>query len=146
MESKLSRWCDGLIEAGWLIAVIGTPLFFNIHSSRVFEPDKLTLLRSIALLMITAWIIKFIDTQGWRSLDWLKWKNPNSIWKMPFVLPTAILVLVYILSSILSVTPFVSWLWLLSTPSGNLYNIFLYRCVCLNGFHNAFSLASGSVS
>ncbi len=46
MNSKLSQWCDGLIEAGWLAAIIAIPLFFNIHSDRVFEPDKITLLRS----------------------------------------------------------------------------------------------------
>jgi hypothetical protein len=66
MESKLSRWCEGAIEAGWLAAVIVTPLFFNIHSARVFEPDKLTLLRSIALFMSAMWLVKFIDQKEWR--------------------------------------------------------------------------------
>ena len=41
MDSRLSRWCDGLLEAGWLVAILAIPLFFNIHSERVFEPDKL---------------------------------------------------------------------------------------------------------
>jgi len=62
--SKLSQWCDRLIEAGWLAAIIVTPLFFNIYSSRVFEPDKLTTLRSIALVMATAWIIKFFEERN----------------------------------------------------------------------------------
>jgi tetratricopeptide (TPR) repeat protein len=109
MESKLSQWCEGLIEAGWLAAVVATPLFFNIHSSRVFEPDKLTLLRSIALLMSVAWLIKFIDRQEWRSLDWLRWRSENSIWRMPFVLPVLLLVVVYLLSTLFSITRSVSW-------------------------------------
>ena len=47
MTTKLSRYCDGIMEAGWLAAVILIPIFFNIYSSRIFEPDKITLLRSL---------------------------------------------------------------------------------------------------
>ncbi|MCP5094357.1 MAG: hypothetical protein GY943_02260, partial [Chloroflexi bacterium] len=108
MDSKLSRWCDGLIESGALAAVILTPLFFNIHSDRVFEPDKLTLLRSIAVLVATAWLIKFVDQKGWQH-NVLRWRNENSIWRMPFILPVTILVAVYLLSTLFSVTPSVSW-------------------------------------
>ena len=60
-SSRLSALCDKIIEAGWLVAVVLVPLFFNIYSSRVFEPDKLTLLRSIALVMSAAWIVRTID-------------------------------------------------------------------------------------
>ena len=109
MPSKLSQWCNAFIEAGWLIAIVAIPLFFNIHSDRVFEPDKLTLLRSIALLMAGAWLVGFVDRQGWENVDWLKWDHPQSIWRMPFVLPVFLLVVVYIISSIFSVTPVVSW-------------------------------------
>ena len=110
MDSKLTKWCDGIIEAGWLLAVILTPLFFNIHSSRVFEPDKLTLLRSVALLMCMAWLVKFVDQRGWKNSHWLNWKSDDSIWRQPFALLIALLALVYIVSAIFSVTPAVSWL------------------------------------
>ncbi len=109
MDSKLSRWCDGLIETGWLTAVIAIPLFFNIHSDRVFEPDKLTLLRSIALLMSVAWLVKFFDGQGWQQLNRLRWQDEDSIWRKPFILPIFLLVIVYLVSTALSVTPRVSW-------------------------------------
>jgi len=110
MNSKLSRWADGLIEAGWIAAIIATPLFFNIHSDRVFEPDKLTLLRSIALLMVAAWLVKFIDQQGWRDLNWLRWRDEESVWRKPFVLPMFALSMVYLISTIFSVTPTISFL------------------------------------
>lgn len=109
MDSKLSRWCEGLIEAGWLAAVIAIPLFFNIHSERVFEPDKLTLLRSIAVLMSVAWLVKFVDQQGWRDMSWLNAKNKAAIWHQPFVLPIFTIIIVYLISTIFSVTPRVSW-------------------------------------
>ena len=64
MNSKLARWCDGLLEAGWLSAIVLIPLFFNIHSDRVFEPDKLTLLRSIAVFMLAVWLVKFVEQRG----------------------------------------------------------------------------------
>jgi hypothetical protein len=109
MDSKLARLSDGIIEAGWLAAVVATPLFFNIHSARVFEPDKLTLLRSIAVVMAAAWAIKFIARQEWRDLRWLSRRSENAIWRTPFAIPVALLVVVYLLSTIFSVTPVVIW-------------------------------------
>jgi hypothetical protein len=53
-QTKLDRWCTSIIEAGWLAALIVAPLFFNVYSSRVFEPDKISLIRSIALVMLLA--------------------------------------------------------------------------------------------
>jgi tetratricopeptide (TPR) repeat protein/O-antigen ligase len=64
MPTKLSFLCDRIIEAGWLVALVVTPLFFNVHSSRIFEPDKITLLRSLALLMVLAWMVKGLES--WR--------------------------------------------------------------------------------
>lgn len=109
MDSRLTRWCRGFIEAGWLAAVIAAPLFFNIHSERVFEPDKLTIVRSIALLMSAAWLVQFVDNLGWRNLSWIRPRSANSIWRMPFVLPVVALVVVYLLSTLFSVVPRVSW-------------------------------------
>jgi tetratricopeptide (TPR) repeat protein len=97
--SKLSAWCDKLIEMGWLAAVVVVPLFFNIYSSRVFEPDKLTTLRSIAIIMALAWLVKWFEERG----------NPNRdtrlSWRTPLVVPTLILVVIYMISSALSVAP-----------------------------------------
>lgn len=97
--SKLSVWCDRLIEMGWLAAVIIVPLFFDIYSSRVFEPDKLTTLRSIALVMALAWLVKWIE----------ELRNPNRdraiTWRTPLVLPTLLMVVIYMLSTALSVAP-----------------------------------------
>ncbi len=61
MQTKLSRICDAIIEAGWLFALVVAPLFFNTWSSRVFEPDKIHLVRSIAFLMAAAWLVQLIE-------------------------------------------------------------------------------------
>ncbi|MBC8264557.1 MAG: hypothetical protein H8E47_10595, partial [Anaerolineales bacterium] len=106
MQTKLSTLCDKVIEAGWLTAIIVVPLFFNVYSDRVFEPDKLTLLRSIALVMAVAWVIKVLEAGSWR-LEVGNWKL---VLGTPLVLPTLLLVAVYILATIASVTPRIS-LW-----------------------------------
>lgn len=40
-STRLSHFCDRALEAGWLLGVTITPVFFNVYSSRVFEPDKI---------------------------------------------------------------------------------------------------------
>ena len=117
MTTKLSRLCEAFIEAGWLAVLIVTPLFFNVHSSRVFEPDKISLMRSIALLMAAAWLVKAIN-DGFgagraRSGDRPELVEPRpSLWQRvrstPLVLPTLLLVLAYLISTALSLTPRIS--------------------------------------
>jgi tetratricopeptide (TPR) repeat protein len=113
MRTKLSTFCDRIIEAGWLAAAVAVPLFFNIYSARTFEPDKITLMRSIVSVMILAWIISVVErgvgdpdsdapiSLADRFRQWLKF---------PLFLPTALLALVYIISTIFSLAPKVS-LW-----------------------------------
>ncbi len=112
MRTKLSLFCDKIIEAGWLAAVVAVPLFFNIYSARTFEPDKITLIRSIVSIMILAWIIAVVerglsdqdDSQPSLTGHFRRWL------KIPFFLPTLLLALVYIVSTALSISPKVS-LW-----------------------------------
>ena len=117
MQTKLSVFCAKLIEAGWLLAVVITPLFFNGNSNRVFEPDKISILRSIVLVMIGAWIIKIIDgshlLQG-PDIQTQKERHKVGVWKRilktPLVLPTILLAGSYTLSTMLSVMSHIS-LW-----------------------------------
>ncbi|MFB0546380.1 MAG: tetratricopeptide repeat protein [Anaerolineae bacterium] len=124
MGTRLSAFCDKVIEAGWLAAVIVAPLFFNIYSSRVFEPDKITLVRSIASVMAVAWVIKVLDgafqeeegeegtetrgrEQGEEEALVNLWKRVKAV---PLMLPTLALVAIYLLSTVASVVPGIS-LW-----------------------------------
>jgi tetratricopeptide (TPR) repeat protein/O-antigen ligase len=110
MKTKLSEFCDRILEAGWLSALIVAPLFFNIYSDRVFEPDKLTLVRSLALVMAAVWLTKALA--GAFSGD--KPANRPALWERirstPLMPPTLLMVLAYILSTALSVAPHIS-LW-----------------------------------
>jgi len=100
MRTRLSVFCDKVIEAGWLTALVVVPLFFNIYSQRVFEPDKLSLLRSLAVLMSSAWLVRVVEDwraggkkEGPRVAPW-RW-----VTRTPMVLPTLLLVLIYLIST-----------------------------------------------
>jgi hypothetical protein len=111
MPTKLSRYCEGIMEAAWLAAVIVVPIFFNIYSSRIFEPDKITLLRTLALVILGAWLVKLIEEgrARWETLD-----KRESFLKFllhtPLLGPVAALAIVYLVATLFSVSPRVSLL------------------------------------
>jgi tetratricopeptide (TPR) repeat protein len=121
-SSRLSALCEKIIEAGWLAAVVLVPLFFNVYSSRVFEPDKLTLLRTIALTMIAAWIIKWIEQ---RKLPKETDRPDRVTRRTPLVLATIVLVVVYLISTVFSLVPAVSFLGSYQRLQGT-YSTFSY--------------------
>jgi tetratricopeptide (TPR) repeat protein/O-antigen ligase len=117
------------MEAAWLAAVSVVPLFFNVYSSRIFEPDKITILRTLALTTLAAWIIKLVEEGG------IKWKSQNgdkSLFKYliryPLMLPVMGLVIVYIISTIFSVTPSISLLGSYQRLQGT-YTTFSYLII-----------------
>ncbi|MCC7359405.1 MAG: O-antigen ligase family protein [Anaerolineales bacterium] len=106
MPNRLSRACEAVMEAAWLLGLVVTPLFFNIFSSRVFEPDKITLMRSLALTALAAWLIKLISESGLRfDATRSQHASPAGFLRVPLVLPVAGLVLVYTIATVFSVAP-----------------------------------------
>ncbi len=109
MRTKLSIFCGKIIEAGWLVAVVAVPLFFNIYTARTFEPDKITLLRIIAMVMVLAWVVKVVE-HGRVGDGSLPFKAQAQAWlKTPLFLPTLGIVSVYLISTIFSISPAVSF-------------------------------------
>jgi hypothetical protein len=122
MQTKLSLLCEKIIEAGWLAVLILVPVFFNIYSARTFEPDKLTLMRSIALVMALAWLVKVAEVGFGRvgaggsgetkdaELPINAGRGVRKLLDAPLFLPTLLLIFAYIVSTIFSISPTVS-LW-----------------------------------
>ncbi len=108
MTSRLSRFCEALIEAGWLAALIAVPLFFNIYSARVFEPDKISTLRAITFVMLGAWIVKQVDLLSIHASS-ARWPAFRNLLRTPLVLPTLLLALAYLISTIFSLVPRISF-------------------------------------
>lgn len=102
--SRLSQWCDRIVEAGWLIAVIVTPLFVNMYSRRGFEADKLALLRGLAMLMAAAWLIGWFDRRHTRS------DAPQPIARHFVKWAALVFAALTLLSSALSSAPRIAWL------------------------------------
>lgn len=107
MQTKISRFCNYLIEAGWISAAITTALYFNVYSSRIFEPDKIALLRSIALLVALAWLVKIIDQ---RKTGLKQTFSIKGVLTIPLMFPVMLLIISYLISSLFSVVPLTSWL------------------------------------
>lgn len=119
MLTKLGLYADRAIEGGWLVAAVLAPLYFNVYSSRVFEPDKISTLRSLVLLMTVAWLVKLLEggIRGWRDTPqatlsgavrgaaekalpgWL------GVLRTPMLVPVLVYALTYLVSSIFTITP-----------------------------------------
>lgn len=102
------------MEAAWLLAALITPIFFNIYSSRIFEPDKITLLRSLALVVIAAWVVKLIEMGGSRweiisSGEGGVRRRVRVLMRAPLIGLVFALTVVYLLATIFSVTPYTSF-------------------------------------
>ncbi|MDQ6693167.1 MAG: hypothetical protein M3014_01920, partial [Chloroflexota bacterium] len=125
MLTRLGYYADRLLEMGWLSVVVLTPLFFNVYSSRVFEPDKISTMRSLVLIMLVAWLIKLLEggvraysateaappARGGRLVavadgaarsglpNWL------GFLRVPMLLAVLVYALAYLVSTIFTVTP-----------------------------------------
>ena len=119
-QVSLSVLCDKVIEAGWMALVVVVPLFFNVYSHRSFEPDKIALMRSVALVMGLAWLIKMLEVGSWK-LEVGSWKlegnarHPISnlqslVSRHPLLLSSLLLIAIYIFTTITSIAPRLS-LW-----------------------------------
>ncbi len=148
-HAKIQHYCEGIIEAGWLAALIVAPLFFNTYSSRVFEPDKISLIRTISLVMLMAYLVKAIDggrlwlpssggasaagSQNQAPSDELQaginWR-PSNLWKLPLLLPVLLLAVSYLLSTLLSISPSLSWWGSYHRLQGT-YTFFSYLVIAL---------------
>ncbi len=101
-SSRLSAFCDRALEAGWLLGVTITPVFFNVYSSRVFEPDKLTTLRALATVMAILWLVRLLEEVRHKE------KPLRFSWRTPMVLPALVTMGVYLISSAFSLVPYTS--------------------------------------
>ena len=117
--SRLSQICDTALEAGWLLGVTITPVFFNVYSSRVFEPDKLTTLRALAVVLAVFWLVRFIDERLHKEVA-LRFSL-----KTPMVLPALLTIGVYLVKFPFLPSALYQPHWLISAASGNLHAVWL---------------------
>lgn len=116
--TPISRWCERVTEACWLLALTLIPIFFNLYSARHFEPDKAVALRSLALIAITAAFIRWLDgavTRAERpaSADGAAKPTGPPFWRrfaaLPLAVPTLLYALVFLFTTVTSVVPATSF-------------------------------------
>lgn len=100
MRTKLNAAAAAVAESCWLAALVVVPVFFNIHSFRSFEEDKIPLLRSLALIVVVALVIRALE-EG--RAAWTVAGRP--IWRLPIVVPMLLLTAAYCLSTVFSIAP-----------------------------------------
>ncbi len=63
MSVRFRRWCDIALETMWLLAIVLVTLYFNIYTkdSRIFEPQKALVLRSLVTLMLAVWAVRTLE-------------------------------------------------------------------------------------
>lgn len=104
MQTKLSALAAKVSESGWLAALVIVPILFNIYTERVFEEDKIPLMRSIALLIFVALLVWGIE-RGREVLS----VNGRPWWKIPLVLPVLALTGAYLVATLFSIVPHISF-------------------------------------
>ncbi len=112
MKTRVCAFCDAALEAGWLLAAVAVPLFFNMYTSRLFEADKLILLQAIASLMAAVWVAREVD--GLLSRGGAGASGSAAAWRealrKPLVAPALLLVVAHSVATAASVAPRISLL------------------------------------
>jgi len=57
---RAARLCVLTLEAGWLLAVLVVPVYFNVDDLHIFEPDKAFLLRDVAALLVVLAVLRLL--------------------------------------------------------------------------------------
>ena len=111
-SSPFVVWCRRFIEFGWLFTIVFIPSYFNLLSSRHFEPDKAIVLRAIVTVMSAFAIMQWIYTaanapqqkSGSKQILWQQWLRAY-----PLVIAIIAYIVVFLLATATSVVPSVSW-------------------------------------
>ncbi len=120
MHSRLQTYCGALAEASWLTAAVTVPLFFNISSAETFEPDKMFVLKFLAVIAGVAFLLKRIAVERPQKKAGENEISFRSLLRHPLAASVAALAAVYTLSSLVSVAPSISWFGLYKRAQGTL--------------------------
>ena len=88
-----------------MAALIAAPLFFNYHSGTVFDPDKGAIIRSIAIIMLMAFIIRSPESPAGAGCGGIR----NQKLKSWISIIAILLFASYLFSSIVGVSFHTSW-------------------------------------
>jgi len=118
MKSSLQYFAEKLLESGWLIALIITPIFFNLQTLRIFEEEKALVLRSLAVFLCLVAAILLLEQRMKSLLHQLR-----SVWRLPLVRWCLLTGALYLLSTAWSIAPSLSFWGTYVRRQGTLTNL-----------------------
>ena len=101
MKSRLGHFSEKFLESGWLVALVVVPVFFNIHGERIFEEEKVLILRSIAVLSAAFGLVLLLERR--------KGRESQPPWRIPLILPFLLVIAAHLLSTAFSIDPKLSF-------------------------------------
>ncbi len=135
------RYAAGVREACWLTALAAIPIFFNIYSNRVFEPDKIALIRTLAIVSAAAWLFGFFACPPERfRAGGMIGRTAARLRESPLEAALLLFLGVQLLSTVLSLQPALSFFGSYYRSQGTLTLL----CFLLLGAAPAFGLRSSS--
>ncbi|HLZ10756.1 MAG TPA: O-antigen ligase family protein, partial [Chloroflexota bacterium] len=109
--SRVEQFCERFLEASWLIALAIVPLYFDIYSSRVFEPDKTIFFRCLVVLMLVAQAVQSIHGRAELPTSLTHFQS-SDVWRSarsnPLLRPVLAVVAIETLATITSIVPWTS--------------------------------------
>jgi tetratricopeptide (TPR) repeat protein len=61
-QTRLALFCEGLMEACWLLAAVAVPLAYSPLVTTGFQPVKMLVLQGLALLLAAAWVVRWAES------------------------------------------------------------------------------------
>ncbi len=135
-SSPVVRVLDGLLEFCWLFALFAVPIFFNVRDYRTFEPDKITVLRNTVLVMVALVLLKALYIAPYYFARWFGSRSSpasaslavdlqDGLRKRPIVIAALVFAFVYLLATITSIEPRISF-WGSFDRAEGAYTYFTY--------------------
>jgi tetratricopeptide (TPR) repeat protein len=122
--SKLISYCDGVMEAAWLLALLCTPLFFSVWGEAL-QAEKSYLLGSLAIVLLAAWAAKLVlNADIGKDKIEPRWFQIWPLLKTPLVAPTLAVAVIMIMSTLFSLSPGESFFGLPSRRDGSCMGLF----------------------
>ncbi len=106
--SRPAAWCDQLIEACWLLALVIAALFFNPYAEDAFESGRGLLVRGLAVVMATAGILSAVEIVRWQGTGALA-RRLRAASRRPLVVPAVLFAAAVMASTATSLEPDQSW-------------------------------------
>lgn len=130
-QSSLVQWSRRLLEFAWLLTIVLIPSYFNLLSSRHFEPDKAVVFRALVAMMIAlasvVWI-HMVSASRTPSAMQSWWQRLRTF---PLGIAILIYVVIFIFATITSVVPGVSWWGSYQRMQGTYTNLSYVAFACI---------------